>query len=202
MDISFLHLSFIIFMHSFCINHCIIIHLHLACFCSANCIHVMFTHAWSLYLGVARCAPNSIVGESNTYYEKSKIPLLFFKKKRCTQWPFLLPNSQLFFFPIPRAFLLLLSSSSLFVSFFRWQPFLPPSSLFREPLCFSNARWLFFFHASCCFSLLRVRFFFRSLARCCSSILHRGKVYVPFVVCYCFHCCFHWWLLKYLGHPQ
>jgi len=42
MDISFLHLSFIIFMHCICINHCIIIHLHLACFCSVNCIHSIF----------------------------------------------------------------------------------------------------------------------------------------------------------------
>ena len=39
MDISLLHLSFIIFMHCICISHCIVIHIHLACFCSANCIH-------------------------------------------------------------------------------------------------------------------------------------------------------------------
>ena len=42
MDISFLHLSFIIFMHCICISHCIIIHLHLTCFCSTNCIHSIF----------------------------------------------------------------------------------------------------------------------------------------------------------------
>ena len=39
MDISFLHLSFVISMHCICISHCIVIHLHLACFCSANCMH-------------------------------------------------------------------------------------------------------------------------------------------------------------------
>ena len=43
MDISFLHLSFIIFMHCICMSHCIIIHLHLAWFCSANYIHSIFT---------------------------------------------------------------------------------------------------------------------------------------------------------------
>ena len=158
-----------------------------------RCLFVKHIYIIWVLLGAA----NIIVGAPSTYCEKSQIPLLFFKKKRCTQRPFLLPNPR-FFFPIPWAFLLLISSSSLFVSFFRWWPFLPPSSFFCEPLCFSSTRWLFFFRASCCFSLLRVRFFFRSLARCCSSILHRGKVYVPFVVCYCFH----WWLLKYLGHPQ
>ena len=42
MDISFLHLSFVISMHCICISHCIVIHLHLACFCSANCIHSIF----------------------------------------------------------------------------------------------------------------------------------------------------------------
>jgi len=42
MDISFLHLSFIIFMHCICISHCVIIHLHLACFCFANYIDYIF----------------------------------------------------------------------------------------------------------------------------------------------------------------
>jgi len=42
MDISFLHLSFIISMNCICMSHCTIIHLHLACFGSTNYIHSIF----------------------------------------------------------------------------------------------------------------------------------------------------------------
>ena len=43
MDISFMHLSFVISMYCICISHRILIHLHLACFCSANCMHSIST---------------------------------------------------------------------------------------------------------------------------------------------------------------
>ena len=143
-----------------------------------SCFEVIFGISLVSFWGLLG-APSIIAGAPSTYCEKSQMPLLFFKKKAVH--PTTLSSSfsaSLFSFillPFLRAFLLLLLSSASLFNFF-----LPPSSFFREPICFSSTRWLFFFRASCCFSLLRVRFFFHSAARCCSSILHRGKVYYPF----------------------
>ena len=115
-----------------------------------------------------------IAGAPSIYCEKSQMPLLFFKNA-CA------PNDP-FFFIFPQLFLSYSASLSSSPSLFRESllllssaggPFflLPPSS--ASPFA-SPAR------GGCSSSPFECVFFFHSSARCCSSVLHRGKVYCPF----------------------
>ena len=50
-------------MHCICINHCIIIHLHLECFCSANCIY---------FISIVRMLCSLIHDPCSFLYKKKK----------------------------------------------------------------------------------------------------------------------------------